>query len=280
MILYIFGPVIRYVVCSELVLAVMNTFWSIRLEKIVLQSADTAYTHSFRTVWSVLCILIPAGAGCLFVRRDARIERQAFPGAQRKRRSVYGQKNGWKLFYAAAEERVRLRAMPVLLTSSLFMTCGINVLITCLLPDPGSAAAAGALPGAAGILLQALLYCFFMPYVEETIFRGILYPRLRRFYGTSAAVLLSAAFFGLYHGRLAQGIYASIMGILFAAAYEAFGDFAVPLALHGAGNLIILCLQWTDSYHSVCTPAWGAAFLGIAAGGFLTIFIMLKKTAE
>lgn len=280
MILNIFGPVIRYIICSELVFAAMNSLWVLHLEKLVLQGADTAYSHMFQTVWSVLCILIPAGTGCLLVRREARIELQAFPAARRRKQKLSGQKRGWKLFYAVAGERIRQRVIPVLLTSSLFLACGINVPISFYFSDQNAAASAGALPGAAGIILQALLYCFFMPFVEETLFRGILYPRLRRWYGTVPAIFISAVFFGLFHGRILQAVYASIMGILFAAAYEAFGDFTVPVALHGAGNLIILCLQWTDTYNAVCTPAWGAAFLGIAAGGFLTICFIVRKTAE
>ena len=110
-----------------------------------------------------------------------------------------------------------------------------------------------------------------LPFVEELLFRGTLFPRLERQYGLRTALLLSAILFGVYHGRPVQGIYAACMGILLAAVYAGTGRFVIPFALHGACNLSVLFLQWTGTYVSFCRPAWAAVFLGIAAAGFLTI---------
>ena len=132
---------------------------------------------------------------------------------------------------------------------------------------------------AAGILLQAAIYAMFMPFVEEVLFRGILFSRLEREYGLRAGILLSAALFGIYHASLVQGIYAFIMGIVFASAYAGTGRFPVPVTLHGLCNLAVLFLQWTDNYSRICSPAWSAAFFAVAAGGFLTLYKDVKKKA-
>ncbi len=286
---YIFGPVILYIIVSELAAAAMDFVWNFSLQEKVLQGAGMADSPTALALWSFLRLFIPAGAGCLSVRRQARLEWPAFRAAQEKRRMLYsaaGRKGGsqgkgnscfWSAVYTAAGEGIRRRVTALLLPAAVFLALGINVLFSVYMPDAASQAGAAGLPGSAGILLQAIVYCFFMPFVEETVFRGILYPRLQRWYGTSAAVLASAFFFGLYHGNFAQAVYAMIMGILFAAAYEASGNFSVPCSLHGACNLSILFLQWTGTYGAVCSPLWGAAFLGIAAGGFLTIFLIIKK---
>lgn len=317
--IYIFGPVVRYIIVSEVVTAAMELLRQRYLEDMLLQGADAAYSHTMLTVWSFLTILLSAAAGCLSVRRDAQWEWHAFITAQKQRSSLAaqakktartgqsakadgnartgqtaqvsgsertGQSAGssgvfaWSWIYGASDERLRGRVMALLLTAAVFSALGINVLFSCIMPGALSQQIAGGLPGPAGILLQALLYGFIMPFAEETVFRGIFYPRLQRYYGTGAAILASALFFGIYHGALLQGVYAFIMGLLFAAAYEASGRFTVPCALHGACNLVILLLQWTDTYSAVCRPVWAVVFPGIAACAFLTIYMLIKKTAE
>lgn len=303
---YIFRPVFSYILVSELTAAVMDLAWDRYIQNLLLQNADAALFHTIVTLWSLLRLLLSAGAGCLSVAGEAKREWPAFAAAQKKRRLLYtgavsaagrntdgaeykGEEKGTKLagkvpcpqdLYAVADERFWPRTMPLLLASGPLLALGINLFFSCLNPDAGSPQTAGNFPGPAGIVLQAVVYCFFMPFVEETVFRGILYPRLQRGYGTGAALVASAAFFGIYHGNLPQGIYAFFMGIVFAAAYEATGRFTVPCVLHGACNLIILLLQWTDLYRALCRPAWAALFTGAAVCGFFTILLIIKKTAE
>lgn len=288
---YIFGPVILYIFVSELVSGAMDFAWNDFLQEMIVQGTGMADSRTALPVWSFLRLVLPASAGCLTVRRLARLEWQYFSAAQKKRRLLFshkGKKEGfedkknyilWSSIYAAAGAEIRKRVSALFLSAAVFLALGINVVCSVLMPEQVSGSAPVNLPGFTGFVLQVLIYCFFMPFIEETVFRGILYPRLQRWYGTGAAVLASAFFFGLYHGHFPQAIYAMIMGALFAAAYEATGSFMVPCSLHGACNLSILFLQWTGVYSSVCRPEWGAAFLGIAAGGFLTICMIIKKTA-
>ena len=287
--IYIFGPVICYLIVSELAAAALDLAWDNYLQERALQGVGIAYSHSVQTVRPFLRLVLSAAAGCLAVRRDAWTELSAFSAARQKRRlSATGggkeeglrepaEKSLLSRLYAASDERVRMRVLSLLLPSVMSLALGINVLFSCFLPDLVSQGIREGLPGFSGMLLQIIIYCFFMPFVEETVFRGILFPRLQRQYGTGMAVPASALFFGLYHGTFSQGCYAFLMGIVFALAYESSGKFTVPLALHGACNLMILWLQWTDRYSAVCTPVWAAVFLGISAGGFFTISMIAKK---
>lgn len=287
--LYIFGPVIRYIFVSELALAAMDLVWDSFLQEYALQGAGAACSHSVLTVWQLLRLLLPAAAGCLAVGRDARLEWSAFGPARQEREMAFraeavkdpaeGSVTRFfrALIYGADDERVKARIPGLLLPATVFLALGINILFSCIVRDPGALQTALVLPGLAGFLLQILFYCFFMPFVEETVFRGILFARLQRWYGSGTALLASALVFGIYHGTFAQGIYAFVMGLVFACAYESSGNFLLPVSLHGACNLIILWLQWTGSYSAVCTPAWAAVFLGLAAAGFATICAMIKK---
>lgn len=89
------------------------------------------------------------------------------------------------------------------------------------------------------------LFCYGVvsPIAEELLFRGILYARLRRLMEPSAAIVVSAALFAVYHGNLVQGIYAFVIGCFLAYAYEYFGDFRMPAAIHVMANMLVYGLS-------------------------------------
>ncbi len=63
--------------------------------------------------------------------------------------------------------------------------------------------------------IQFVYTLFLGPIAEELIFRGVVFQTLRK-YGKSFAILASALLFGIYHGNLPQGMFAFVVGILFA----------------------------------------------------------------
>ena len=87
--------------------------------------------------------------------------------------------------------------------------------------------------------LGILLYGVIAPLVEEIVFRGILYNRMRRFFGIPCCALLSALLFGLFHGNLPQFVYGTCMGILIALSYEKVKCFGAPFFFHMAANLSV-----------------------------------------
>ena len=277
-ILYICRPVFLYLIVSAAVSASMEALWSGGLCDWCTTGVGAALSYALRSAWSLLCIVIPAGAGCLSIRGDVR---QAFsrrkPGA-------------WPV-------SMQQRALPVLLVAAVCLSMGINLLCALLAEnDLPSAAGAGTVPGAEGFVLQVFVFGVYMPYIEETLFRGILFKRIRAVLQddeaavsknrkpmigpAGAAALLSSAAFGLYHGAVLQGFYAFAMGLLFAAAYARTGRLSVPSALHGACNLCVLLLQWTDTFYRFCTPPWILTFFALAGGGFFTIHQMKKHTRK
>lgn len=279
---YIFGPVALYLLISELAMEAMDLVWTRFLQDLIFREAGTAFSHTALMLWSVLRIVIPAALGCLPVRRDAQQESAAFEIAQkrRKKESFLTKEELSAAFYGISDENVRRQTMPLLLCAAAFLSLGMNAFVLRYMPDAAGQMSAGTIPGPAGMLIQALCYCFFIPYVEETIFRGILYPRLQRQYGITAAVFVSGLLFGICHGVPVQIVYAFIMGMLFAAGYEAFGRFAVPFAMHGVCNLAVLSLQWTNRIQAVSDPIWGTAFMGLSACAFLTIYVIIKKNLQ
>ena len=63
--------------------------------------------------------------------------------------------------------------------------------------------------------IQLIYTLILAPVAEELIFRGVIFQVLRK-YGRVFAIVASALLFGIYHGNLPQGIFAFVIGILFA----------------------------------------------------------------
>jgi membrane protease YdiL (CAAX protease family) len=84
------------------------------------------------------------------------------------------------------------------------------------------------------------------PLVEETIFRGFLYPVLARRFGIIAGVVFTGMFFGLMHAEQLWGGWGEIgllvvVGIVFTAARASSGSVTVSYLLHlGYNGLLFL----------------------------------------
>lgn len=92
------------------------------------------------------------------------------------------------------------------------------------------------------VWLGLILYGIISPLVEEIVFRGIIYGRIKRFYGVPKAVIFSALLFGMFHANLPQFIYGTAMGIIIALCYECVGCFAAPVLVHMAANIFVFLL--------------------------------------
>lgn len=80
------------------------------------------------------------------------------------------------------------------------------------------------------------------PLAEEIVFRWLIYLRLRDYIRPGIAIVVSGVFFGIYHGNLVQGVYASILGILFAYFLELTGSLWTSVLLHMGANIWSLIL--------------------------------------
>lgn len=96
------------------------------------------------------------------------------------------------------------------------------------------------------VLLEILALCIVIPIVEELLYRGIVYGKIREWLGVKAAILGSAVIFGLVHMNLVQFVYASVFGILLAVFAEKTGDLMGAFAAHMAANLTSVLRAETD----------------------------------
>ena len=91
---------------------------------------------------------------------------------------------------------------------------------------------------AAGLWLQVIGLGIVVPPVEELIFRGLFYERLREWMPRGWGILCASAVFALYHGNPIQMVYAFPMALLLHLVYETGGSLAAAVAFHMGAHLI------------------------------------------
>lgn len=85
-----------------------------------------------------------------------------------------------------------------------------------------------------GIALLAVV--LMAPIVEELLCRAILIGQFSKFMPKWAAVIVSAAIFGIIHGNLIQGTYAFVCGLLLGAIYLRFRSVTASILFHVGFN--------------------------------------------
>lgn len=123
-------------------------------------------------------------------------------------------------------------------------------------------------------VVGAILFGLISPIIEEIVFRGVVYNRMRRYCPTAAAIILSGLLFGVYHGNLVQGLYGGCMGILLAYTYERLHNFFIPCLFHATANLVVYTLAQSEELHAKVFGVQGCVILLTISG--ICIFMVEK----
>jgi membrane protease YdiL (CAAX protease family) len=125
-------------------------------------------------------------------------------------------------------------------------------------------------------VLGLLVYGFVTPIAEELVFRGLIYNYLRAFFRTKIALIVAAAFFGLYHMNSVQGMYAFLMGMLMIYAYEYFGSFLAPVLIHVGSNVLSYCLTYT-ALGSTVFVSWPVCAVALVTAAVCLLVLNRRK---
>lgn len=87
------------------------------------------------------------------------------------------------------------------------------------------------------LIVVFLSLCVLTPFVEEFIFRGVIYGSLRKF-GMGFAVVTSSLIFGLAHGSIEQMAYAFAFSVALALVFEKTGNLKTSIIFHFINNTI------------------------------------------
>ncbi len=146
---------------------------------------------------------------------------------------------------------------------------------------------------AGGILFELLGACLLTPFLEELLYRSVVYGRLcdmmildnekktergrkRERQSRMIAMVISALLFGVLHMNLVQFIYAGILGLLFAWFMEKAGHFYGAFLAHMGANLISVLRAETELFTWMkpgSTAFYTATAVFFAAGVFFIAVI-------
>lgn len=79
------------------------------------------------------------------------------------------------------------------------------------------------------------------PILEETLYRGIVYPAYRRKYGQTGAIIFSTLIFSISHFEIT--IDSVLIGICLALLYEKTENLLAPIIAHSTYNLLWMVTQ-------------------------------------
>jgi membrane protease YdiL (CAAX protease family) len=95
--------------------------------------------------------------------------------------------------------------------------------------------AAGAHPSLALVALVLM-----PPILEETIFRGFMFPALAKRVGVMGGAILSSILFGIAHWQANIGIYTFVLGLLLCFMYVRLRSIVPGILLHMLNNYLAL----------------------------------------
>lgn len=134
---------------------------------------------------------------------------------------------------------------------------------------------------AGSVWLQFFVLGIITPIVEELLFRGIVYNRLKIYFETTIAAYISSIIFGVAHFNLVQGIYAFIMGIMFTFIYERCRNIYAPIIMHVTANLTAVITSvnpvsiWVDEHVWIKFP-----LALVETVGFVVVVSMIYKKTD
>ena len=122
---------------------------------------------------------------------------------------------------------------------------------------------------------QILAICICAPLMEEILFRGLIYRRLKHGMPTAVAMLLQALVFGVMHGNLLWFCYAACLGLLLGLVYENYQSLWACIALHAAFNASSYLMLLVQDV----SPAGGYAVLGVSALALAAlVFVCIRQS--
>lgn len=172
------------------------------------------------------------------------------------------------------------KVLPLVLCAILAMTSSmaLNILVDMIQVSSTKFENVTTIQYSVPIWLGIILYGIVSPWVEEIVFRGLIYNRMKRYYNLVPCVIVTAIMFGGFHANIPQFIFGTIMGILIALTYEWTGTFEAPIIFHTVANIFaFLVTNLLNGSKVFVTPVYLIIFLVISIGLIFAIRYSCKK---
>lgn len=107
------------------------------------------------------------------------------------------------------------------------------------------------------LVFQVITAGVFGCIVEELSMRGIVYHRMKRYWGKRRAIVWSAVVFGAYHMNVVQGVYAFALGLFMAWVCERYDNLWASVVVHMSANLCVIFLGMSEAVEKVLNTLVG-----------------------
>lgn len=126
-------------------------------------------------------------------------------------------------------------------------------------------------------LMTWLTAVFMAPVLEEIVFRGLMYTRLKKGFPAIAAAIVTSLAFGIAHGTVIWAIYTFIFSMILIWMFEKFQSLTPCIVLHMAYNLSGMALSLIPEEAGIVVLILFAISI---AGVILAYKMIVKVTAD
>ncbi|MBO5394562.1 MAG: CPBP family intramembrane metalloprotease [Clostridia bacterium] len=134
-------------------------------------------------------------------------------------------------------------------------------------------------PENAGEYIYAIFALAVVPaFIEELLFRGVIFNGLRERFPTGWAAVISAAMFAIAHGNLQQLIYPLIFGTFLALVVARTGSLISSMLVHFVNNLLVVSFRFienTTGFSLNLPNVWWFYLIAVAAAGVAFLVCIL-----
>ena len=199
---------------------------------------------------------------------------------------------GMPLHKAAPMEGKILWSFPILYCAITMLartaSMAVNGIFSFILPDAygkspaDTVAIYGESSGAASLILCFLAMCIVAPFIEEFIYRGIIFGHLRKF-GFVFAAFSSSLFFGLAHATVEQIAHTFVSGLVFCLIAEKTKNLKTGILIHFLNNFIayvqayILPLAGSDRVIEIFDTVYVILYGIFSVAGIIILFVHKEK---
>ncbi|MFQ7310676.1 CPBP family intramembrane glutamic endopeptidase [Sellimonas sp.] len=129
----------------------------------------------------------------------------------------------------------------------------------------------------APLATQLICLGIIVPILEECLYRGVIYRRVRDMSSWKKAAVISSLIFGFVHANLVQAIYGFVFGLALCWLYEKQTTLKVPVLLHCTVNIVSVIMTATDGYLWIFKTPVRMGIITVACAALASgIFVLLK----
>lgn len=180
-------------------------------------------------------------------------------------------------------EETSIRSMPVSgIVPVALAAVGFNIVVSKLLqiiPFPESWIESyqqnSSMIGAGNIAVAWIATVIVAPILEEIVFRGLIYTRLKKGMAAVAAAVIASLLFALSHGTIVWGIYTFLLSMILIWTFERFQSLTANICFHFFFNLTGMVLSSIEEMPTAVEWVMFAVAVVAFAGGMVLIH---KKT--